>query len=465
MSDLSHTAVSTEPDALRSAMSKAAWRLVPFLSLLYLLNIMDRTNLGFARLTMQKDLKIEEWVFDWGYGIFYFGYLVFEVPANLLLRRVGARRWMARIMITWGLVSCATMAVTGPWSFFSVRILLGVAEAGFFPGIVLYLTYWFPARERAKMMALFMTGNAVSGVISNPISGAIMQYLSGRFGLSGWQWLFLLEGLPSVLIGIVTLFYLADGPAKARWLTPDEQQALLGVLQREEKQRHEKHGSDLLRAVLNPAVWLLIIIYFTVAMGANASGARFPEMIHLQFTSWTKQHFPSDEKFVIGLLAALPHLCAVVGMILLSRFSDYTGARRQAVAICAFIAAGGWALSEIADSPWLFLVGLCLAQAGMISMLPNFWVLPTTFLSGAAAAGGIALINSIANLGGLIGPRVLGVYGSPCMGAIMLAGGALALCVRHDRALDQKPATDHKNGSVEAGLDFNISEKTTPPLK
>jgi MFS transporter, ACS family, tartrate transporter len=440
MSDLSQTAACTQPDALRSAMSKAAWRLVPFLSLLYLLNIMDRTNLGFARLTMQKDLNIEEWVFDWGYGIFYFGYLVFEIPANLLLRRVGARRWMARIMITWGLVSCGTMAVTGPWSFFSVRILLGVAEAGFFPGIVLYLTYWFPARERAKMMALFMTGNAVSGAISNPISGAIMQYLNGHFGLTGWQWLFLLEGIPSVLVGIVTLFYLADGPAHARWLSSAEQQALLDVLNREEKQRHEKHGSGLLKAILNPRVSLLICIYFTVAMGANASGAKFAEMINQQFMPWTKQHFPNDEKFVIGLLAALPHVCAIVAMMLLSRLSDYTGARRQTVAICAFIAAGGWALSELADSPWIFLVGLCLAQAGMISMLPNFWVLPTTFLSGTAAAGGIALINSVANLGGLIGPRVLGMYGSPLMGAIMLYGGVLALCVRHDPALDRKPA-------------------------
>jgi ACS family tartrate transporter-like MFS transporter len=440
MNDLSYSAASTQPEALRSAMNKAAWRLVPFLSLLYLLNIMDRTNLGFARLTMQKDLNIEEWVFDWGYGIFYFGYLVFEIPANLLLRRFGARRWIARIMITWGLVSCATMAVTGPWSFFSVRILLGVAEAGFFPGIVLYLTFWFPARERAKMLALFMTGNAVGGVISNPISGAIMQYMHGHFGLSGWQWLFLLEGLPSVLVGIVTLFYLADGPAHARWLTPTERQALIDVLQNEEKQRHEKHGSNFWKAMLNPTVHLLILIYFTVAMGANASGAKFPEMINQQFMLWTRQHFPNDEKFMIGLLAALPHVCAIVGMVLLSRFSDYTGARRQAVAISAFIAAGGWALSELADSPWLFLVGLCLAQAGMISMLPNFWVLPTTFLSGAAAAGGIALINSVANLGGLIGPRVLGKFGSPLMGLIMLYGGILALCVRHDRALDQKPA-------------------------
>jgi MFS family permease len=440
MTDLSHTAASAQSDALRSAMSKAAWRLVPFLSLLYLLNIMDRTNLGFARLDMQADLGIDARVFDWGYGIFYFGYLVFEIPANLLLRRFGARRWIARIMITWGLISCATMAVTGPRSFFTVRILLGVAEAGFFPGIILYLTYWFPARERSKMLALFMTGNAVSGVISNPISGAIMQYLDGHFGLSGWQWLFLLEGIPSVLIGIVCLFYLVDGPERAAWLNLAERKALVEVLQAEEKQRHEKHGSNLAKALTNPRVWLLILIYFAVAMGANASGARFPEMINRQFAHWAAYHYPGNEKFVIGILAALPHLSSLVAMTLLSRFSDYTGARRQAVAICAFIATGGWALSEIADSPWLFLVGLCLAQAGMISMLPNFWVLPTTFLSGAAAAGGIALINSIANLGGLIGPRVLGMYGSPLMGAIMLAGGTLALCVRHDRTLDQKPA-------------------------
>ncbi|HEV3145696.1 MAG TPA: MFS transporter [Gemmataceae bacterium] len=427
-----------QPDPLRTALSKAAWRLAPFLSLLYLLNIMDRSNLGFARLKMQADLKINDSIYEWGYGIFYFGYLVFEVPANLLLRRIGARRWMARIMITWGFVSCATAAVTGPYSFYAVRILLGVAEAGFFPGIILYLTYWFPARERAKILALFMTGIAVSGAISNPISGAIMQYMNGRFGIAGWQWLFLFEGLPSVMVGIVTLFYLVDSPARARWLNPAERQALLDVLAREEQQRHEKHGSGLLKASLNPRVWLLILIYFTVAIGANASGAHFPQIINLQFAHWAKARYPDNEIFVIGLLAALPHVCSIVAMTLLSRLSDATGARRQAVAICAFLAATGWGLSAIDDSPWLSLAGLCLAQAGMISMLPTFWVLPTSFLSGAAAAGGIALINSVANLGGLIGPRTLGVFGSPSMVAIMTVGGVLALCVRHDPALDQR---------------------------
>jgi ACS family tartrate transporter-like MFS transporter len=429
-------ASAAAPDP-RAVLRKVTRRLVPFLCLLYVCNLLDRSNVGFARLTMQPDLGLDPAVFDLCYGIFYLGYLLFEVPSNLLLRRTGARRWVARIMISWGLVSCLTMAVTGPWSFFAVRILLGVAEAGFFPGIVFYLTWWFPARERARVLALFMAAGPVNGIISNPLSGAILQYLQGVAGLEGWQWLFLLEGIPSVLLGFAILFYLTDSPEQARWLTPAERSWLVGCLRDEERYRQLRHGTGLLRALVDPRVWLLICVYFTVAVGSNASGSYLPQLI--------RDRFPAQSKLVIGLLGSIPHASAVVGMTVLGALSDRGGERRVYLAFAALLAAAGWGITALATDPWLGLAGLCLAQTGMMSMLPLFWPLPASFLSGAAAAGGIALINSVANLGGLMGANILGRFGLWSMAGILLGGAALALCVRHDPTLDrglpaEKPA-------------------------
>ncbi len=422
----------------RRVLRKVIWRLIPFLCLLYILNSIDRGNVGIGRLTMQDDLNITDAVYDLGIGIFYFGYLAFEVPANLLLRRVGARRWIARIMISWGFVSCATMLVRGPVSFYAVRILLGVAEAGFFPGVIFYLTYWFPARERARVVALFMMALPIAGIVSNPLGGALLQYLHGLAGLKGWQWLFLLEGLPSVLCGVLVLFVLPDGPAQAGWLAPEERAWLTGRIEREEKYRRERHGADFLRALVDWRVWLLIAVYFTVAVGMNAAGAYFPRLI--------KERFVGAGTFRVGLLAALPYVCAMAGMVLLGTHSDRTGERRGHVAFAALVAAAGWSLCAVAPSPWLFLLGLCVALTGMASMLAPFWALPTAFLSGAAAAGGIALINSVANLGGLFGPNilgwlinpgVLGRFGLVGMAAILFAGACLVLAARHDSTLEK----------------------------
>jgi MFS family permease len=409
----------------RAILRKVAWRLLPFLCLMYLVNILDRMNAGFARLSMQPELGISDAEFDLGYGLFYFGYLTFEVPANLLMRRIGARRWMARILISWGIVSCATLAVTGPWSFYAARILLGVAEAGFFPGIVLYLTAWFPARERARAMAWFMIASPGAGIVGYPLSGAIMDSCHGIAGLSDWQWLFLLEGLPSVLLGIVTLGYLPDGPADARWLSALEATALTKRLQDDDPARQERHAGDLLRAVIDPRVWLLICIYFTVAVGSNAAGSYFPKLI--------KESFEGATNVEIGLLGALPSLCAIVAMVVLGTRSDRTGERRGHLAFAAFLGGTGWLLSLVAPSPWYVLAGFCIAQAGMLSMLPLFWTLPTTFLSGAAAAGGIALINSVANVGGLLGPSILREWGLPAMALTLGVGGILALTARTGR--------------------------------
>jgi ACS family tartrate transporter-like MFS transporter len=432
--------LDSNADLSNRVIRKVAWRLIPFLCLLYVFNILDRGNVGFARLTMQSDLEMKDWVYDIGVGLFYLGYLLFEVPSNLLLRRMGARRWISRIMISWGLVSCLTMTVTGPWGFYFVRVLLGVAEAGFFPGIVLYLTYWFPARERARVIALFMAAIAFSGVVGNPLSGAILKYLDGTAGLTGWQWLFLLEGLPSLVLGIIVLFYLTDRPEQAGWLAGDERDWLTAHMSQEEKYRQQRHGVDRLLALVDGRVWLLIAVYFTVAVGSNAAGAYFPKLLDASFEEL--------DKFQVGLLSALPHVCSLVGMVLFSAHSDRTGERRWHVAVAAFAAAAGWAVGAVASSewgttvlgaaaPWVFLAGLCLAQTGMMCMLPAFWTLPTAFLSGAAAAGGIALINSVANIGGALGPLILGQLGPWAPAAGLFAGSLLALCVRHDPTLDR----------------------------
>ncbi len=409
---------SLEHETLR----KVAWRLIPFICLLYLLNILDRANVGFARLQMQDDLALSEQTFNLGYGMFYIGYLLFEVPSNLLLRRVGARRWIARIMISWGLISSATMFASDQWTFYGLRILLGIAEAGFFPGIILYLSYWFPDQQRGKMTAFFMIAIGLASVFGNPISGLIMQYLDDVAGLHGWQWLFLLEGIPSVIAGFVVLFWLTDYPKDAQWLSRQQRDWLVTRMKDEEDARRKRHNANRLWAILQGRVWLLIAIYFTVAVGANAGGAYFPKLI--------KGLFDDASTFQIGLLSALPHVSAVIGMTLVGISSDRRGERRGHLAMAALVAACGWALTAWNPSPLIALVGLCIAQTGMMSMLPVFWTIPSAFLTGAAAAGGIALINSVANIGGFLGAAILGQFGLWSMVAVLLTGAVLAMTIR-----------------------------------
>jgi len=414
-------------DLERSTLRAVSWRIVPFICLLYILNILDRANVGFARLQMQDDLGLSQATFDIGYGIFYIGYILFEVPSNLLMRRVGARLWIARIMITWGLVSAATMFARDVYSFYALRILLGVAEAGFFPGIILYLSYWFPDRQRAKMTAFFMMAIGLSNVVGNPVSGWIMDHFDGTYGLSGWQWLFLLEGLPASLIGFAVLFYLDDSPRDARWLSSDQRTWLVDHMAAEERFRLEHHGPDRWLAMLQPRVWLLIAIYATVALGSNAGGAYFPTLI--------KEQYQQATNFQIGGLTALPHLCAVVAMSLVGISSDRSGERRWHLAGSAIAAAVGWSIVAWGHSPAVTLLGLCVAQAGMMSMLPVFWTIPSAFLTGMAAAGGIALINSTANIGGFFGPWFLGQSGPGAMAAVLLFGGLLtAATIRNPKS-------------------------------
>lgn len=424
----------------KATLRKVAWRLVPFLCLCFLLNIIDRTNVGFARLDMQDDLGLSEDMFNLGFGMFYVGYLLFEVPSNLLMRRVGARRWIARIMISWGLVTAATMSARDQWTFYGLRILLGIAEAGFFPGIILYLSYWFPDRERGKMNAFFMLAIGLASVVGNPLCGLIMQHLDAVAGLRGWQWLFLLSGILTVLIGFAVLFYLPNCPKAATWLSVEQRDWLIARLQHEEDARRSQHKADRLAAMIQWRVWPLIAIYFTVAVCANASAAYFPTLL--------KDQFQGMSTFQIGLLSALPHIGAVVAMALWGISSDRNNERRRHLAIAAIVGAAGWALTASSESPVLSLVGLCLAQAGLMSMLPVFWTLPTAFLTGAAAAGGIALINSLGNIGGFLGAPILGYFGLWSMVVCLFAGAILAMT-----AVDRPKANGKKTpGAFKASL-------------
>jgi ACS family tartrate transporter-like MFS transporter len=415
----------------RSVTTKVAWRLLPFLFLLYMINILDRANVGFASLQMQPHLNMSESVFALGASIFYIGYLAFEVPSNLILARMGARRWISRIMISWGLITCFTMAVRTPWEFYLLRILLGIAEAGFFPGIILYLTYWFPSRQRARTVAFFMVASPLTGVLGNPLSGAIMQYMDHVGGLRGWQWIFVLEGIPAVLLGVVTLYFLTDRPEQANWLTAEERDCLVSQVGQEERKRQQLHGLTFLNAMMDGRVWLLISIYFTVAVASNAFGIYLPKLI--------KGKFPDHSESQIGLLAAIPNLCAIFAMIANGLHSDRTGERRWHVGLPAFLSAVGWIMCALVDSPAVFIFSLALVQMGIMSMLPTFWSLPTAFLSGTAAAGGIALINSVGNLGGFVGPNILGQFkeitgsftgGLLSIAVILAGGGILTLFMR-----------------------------------
>ena len=409
----------------RRTLAKVAWRLVPFLALLYVFNIIDRSNVGFARLKMTEDLSLSNAVIDLGYGLFYVGYLLFEVPSNLLLRRFGARTWIARIMVTWGFVSMLTAFVTGPGSYYGARILLGVAEAGFFPGIIYYLTAWVPAAKRARVVAGFMLAIPISNILGNPISGAIMDGFQGTGGLAGWQWLFILEGIPAILLGFSVLWYLPDSPRDAAWLAADERDWLEREIVAEVGVRSSVGGHEKLGALADPRVWVLIALYFSVAVGTNVTGSYLPKLVKDSFEPLLAT---SDGTFwKVGLLTTLPSILSVVAMVVVSRISDRSRSRSTLIAGSLTAAAVGWYFAWQGGDPWTKLAGLCVAQAGMMAVLPVFWALPPLFLGGVAAAAGIALINSVANIGGIIAPSMVGSFGIGPLVAIMLWGVAMAL--------------------------------------
>lgn len=406
---------------------KVAWRLTPLLMLCYVVAYLDRVNVGFAKLQMTTDLNLSDAVYGFGAGIFFVGYFLFEIPSNVILHKVGARVWIARIMVSWGVISMLTMFVTTPTMFYVMRFLLGLAEAGFFPGIILYLTYWYPAHRRGRMTTWFMTAIALSGVIGGPVSGYILKTFNGANGWHGWQWLFLLEGIPSIVVGILVFVMLDDRIAKAKWLTPQERQLLERNVDAEEA---TKHDLPIRTVMVSPRVWLMSLIYFSFVMGLYGVSFWLPTII--KATGVT-------DAFMIGLLSAIPFAAAVVGMVLVSRSADRTRERRWHIALPAGAGALGLILSVVwAHNTLLAMTALTLATMGILTTLPLFWSLPTAFLAGTGAAAGIAMINSVGNLAGFLSPYAVGWLkqataandsGMYMLAAFMVLGGLLALSV------------------------------------
>jgi ACS family tartrate transporter-like MFS transporter len=385
------------PELADSAIRKAALRLLPFLCISYAVNFLDRVNVGFAALAMNEDLGFTPEMFGFGAGIFFAGYIVFEVPSNLALQRFGARIWIARIMISWGIVATAMAAVGGETSFYVLRFVLGVAEAGFFPGIVLYLTYWFPRETRARIVSIFMAAIPVATVIGGPLSGALLS-LDGTAGLAGWQWLFVIQGLPAVLLGLVALRLLPDRPLHASWLTSGEKEALEARLAAERHETERSGHADLYRALTSPEVLLLSLAYLCLVIGLYGLGFWMPQLLKGFGLS----------NLQVGFLSAVPYLIAAIGMIIAGWRSDRTGERVWHTAVPLFIAGFAFLWSAKAGELPIAVLALSLAALGIYAAVGTFWSLPTALLTGSGAAGGIALINSIGNCGGFIGPVVIG---------------------------------------------------------
>ncbi|HEY0328415.1 MAG TPA: MFS transporter [Rhodopseudomonas sp.] len=378
-------------------LRKVSMRIVPFVMLLYFVAFIDRVNIGFAALTMNKDLGFSPSVFGFGAGIFFFGYFLFEVPSNLVLNKVGARIWIARVMITWGLISGAMAFVQGSTSFYVLRFLLGAAEAGFFPGIILYLSFWFPARQRAAMTAVFMAAAPLSTVLGSPVSGALLE-MHGLMGLSGWQWMFIVEAIPALILGVVVLFYMTDRPEQAKWLKPDERNWLVGTMDAETAQKAGTASHSIWRGLADLRVIALALVYFGTSAGLYTLGIWAPQIIK-EFGLSALQ---------IGFLNAIPGVVAVVAMVLWARHSDRSGERTWHVVSACILAAVGLVLAGFAGSVIAVLLALSLVNIGISSAKPPLWSMPTMFLSGSAAAAGIATINSIGNLGGFAGPAMIG---------------------------------------------------------
>jgi MFS transporter, ACS family, tartrate transporter len=421
--------MTVDSAVLRSALAKARRRLIPFLFLLYIVAYLDRINVGFAALQMNRALGFSATTYGFGAGIFFLSYVLFEIPSNVILARVGARLWIARIMLTWGGVSSSMMFVRSASGFYTLRFLLGLAEAGFFPGIIFYLTRWFPARERARTIALFMTATLMAGVIGGPLSGALLTF-HGAGGLSGWQWLFLLEGLPAVVLGVVVLAALTERPEDAKWLTDSERKALAACLAAEES-AHHRHA-DVWSALRHPRTWLLAVVYFTIPVTLYGVGFWLPQMLKTA---------SGGSDFQVGLLSAIPYAAGAMAMVVVGKHSDRTGERRWHVTIPAVCSALALVASTAGSGAVWSVLTLSLAMAGLASMFGPFWALATSSMAGVGAAASIALVNSVGNTGGFVGPYLLGAIsdathsfalGLIAIAVLQAACGALMLLVRDD---------------------------------
>lgn len=384
--------------ALRT-LARVSRRLIPFLFTLYVFAYLDRVNIGYAALFIRRELHFSNTVYGTGAGLFFLSYALFEVPSNLLLLRVGPRRWIGTLMVVWGVISASMPLAHTPFEFYLLRFLLGAAEAGFFPGIILYLTYWFPKQEKARAMARFLAATAVSGVIGAPLSNLLLR-LDGVAGIAGWKWLFVGEGVPSILLGILVFWALADNPATASWLPEDERQWLIQTLEAERAGISEAHSVDFRAVWRNSVMWQLSGLYFLLSVGFYSLSLWMPVVL--------KQISGASERRVI-LLSAVPWLVAAVVMLVIAHFSDKKQERRRF--LLGSLAGGiiGFGLSASLTNPWLAIAALSLAAAGAWACLGPFWALPTTMMRGTAAAGGIAIINSAGALGAFCGPLMMGI--------------------------------------------------------
>ncbi len=413
-----------------AVVRRLTWRLVPFLFLLYIVAYLDRINVGFAALQMRQQLAFTDAVYGLGAGMFFAGYFFFQVPSNLALQRVGARRWIALLMTVWGVISASMVFVSGPRSFYALRFLLGAAEAGFFPGVILYLKNWFPARARARTVARFMTAAPLSGIVGGPLSGALLG-LHLTASVAGWQWMFLVEGIPAVLLGRVALAYLIDRPEEARWLPREERDWLVETLRRERAEA--TGGAGTFAALRSGRIWMLALVYFGLNTVSYGVSLWLPTLI---------RSLSGVSNFTVGVLSAIPYVAAALAMVAVGLHSDCSGERRWHTAVPAF--AGALALTGAAHSTSVgpAILAISVAVLGVFSMMGPFWAMPTGLLSGTAAAVGIAFINSVGNLGGFVGPYVIGLVrtstgqfkgGLLLVSAALATSGAVALLVRSGR--------------------------------
>ena len=426
--------------ALQQALSKIRWRILPFVALMFAMAIIDRSNIGFAKHALQADTGLSNAAFALGAGIFFIGYAVFEVPSNLMLHKIGARIWLSRIMVTWGLVSAAMMFAHDETSFYILRFLLGVAEAGLSPGVVLYLTYWFPQNQRGSAYGIYYFGVPVSLMVGGPVSGWLLE--SAQFGLTGWQWMFVTEGLAASIIGVFAFFYLTDKPRDAKWLNTEEKAAIEHELEKEQLQKANKGPSSWRAAMFNPVVLYFTLIYFTIQVSVYGVLFYLPTRI--------AELLGTGIGLKVGALTSIPWIATVIMLYLVTRHADRKGQQTRYAALMLALAAVGMVGSTLSGSLVLVIVAFCVAAAGFITVQPLFWTLPTRFLGGAAAASGIAVIGALGNLGGFLAPTVKtwaeGYFNNPHAGMYFLAGmavlGALML-IRSAR-------TGHEPGKLPA---------------
>ena len=416
------------PDRLESAVvSRLMWRLMPFLFLLYIVAYLDRINVSFAVLQMRGQLGISDRVYGRAAGMFFAGYFFFQLPSNLVLEKVGVRRWISALMVAWGVISCLMIFIRGPVSFYGMRFLLGAAEAGFFPGIILYMKRWFPANARARAVAWFMTANPLAGIVGSPISGALLG-ITGA-GFSGWQWMFLMEGVPAILLGLTVLWTLSDNPREAAWLKGEEREWLLAKLAFEQQAESSVKKENLVEVLISPRIWMLSLVYFGVSTTMYGVTLWLPSVI---------RSLSGLSYFLTGLVSALPFLVTAIAMVLVGMGSDRSGERRLHTAIPAFVGAAALVAAGYGTATAVVVACLGLGMACAEAMVGPFWAMATSRMTGLSAAAGIAVINSLANLGGYFGPDIIGFFrkanggfrgGLLAIGATLAVSGAVALIV------------------------------------